>query len=133
MSNPEENVEPTVEETVEPTVEETPEVDPDAKILTTREMSYLLTQQTYTIIAAIAEGLKARYQSMTTNVPPKVKNSPKNKGYLQALVDVGQGLAIYQNEITERAIADGLLVREEDVPDLPVPEATAPEVDGQSE
>jgi hypothetical protein len=125
MSN-EENIEPTVEETVEPTQEE---LDPDAKTMSLREMSFLLTNQTFTIIAAIGEGLKARYDQLTTGIPPKAKQNQFNKGYIQALNDIAAGLMAYQNEITERGIADGILVREEDVPDLPAPEATATESD----
>jgi hypothetical protein len=127
MSN-EENIEPTVEETVEPT-EEQQEVDPDAKTMSLRDMSYLLTSQTFTIIAAIGEGLKARYDQLTTGIPPKAKQNQFNKGYIQALNDVAAGLMAYQDEITERGIADGILVREEDLP----PQATATESDEKSE
>jgi hypothetical protein len=112
MSN-EENIEPTVEETVEPTQEE--QVDPDAKTMSLRDMSYLLTSQTFTIIGALGEGLKARYDQIMTGIPPKAKQTQFNKGYVQALNDIAAGLMKYQDEITERGIADGILVREEDV------------------
>jgi hypothetical protein len=127
MTNPEENVEPL--ETVEPT-EET--IDMDAKTMSPREMSYLLTSQTFAIIGAIGEGLKSRYDQMMTGIPPKAKKSDYNKGYIQALNDVAYGLMQYQDEITERGIADGVLTRE-DVPDLPAPMAAATDVDESSE
>jgi hypothetical protein len=118
MSN--ENIEPTTEEIVEPT-EEQQEVDPDAKTMSLRDMSYLLTSQTFTIIGALGEGLKARYDQLTNGIPPKAKQNQFNKGYIQALNDIAAGLMAYQDEITERGIADGILVREE-------PQATATDV-----
>jgi len=125
MSNTENN-EPTVEETVDLPV------NPDEQVLTMREMSYLLTNQTFTIIGAIGQGLKDRYDKMTTNVPPKAKKSEFNKGYIAALNDVAKGLMDYQDLVTERGIADGILTRG-DVPDLQEPEQPAPETDEKSE
>lgn len=151
MSNQEETVEPQLEETVEPTLEELVEeakeeaepVDPDAKVLSPREMSYLLTNQTFAFCASIGQALKDRYDQMTTNVPPKVKKSEYNKGYITALNDVAAGLLQYQNDITLRAVADGILTPEDARQFLPsnfiptdIPEqeeATAPEEDGKSE
>jgi hypothetical protein len=124
MSNTE-NIEPTVETTEVP---EEAVLDPDAKTMTMREMSYLLTSQTFAIIGAIGQGLKSRYDQMMTGIPPKAKKSEFNKGYIQALNDVAKGLMQYQDEITERGIADGTLTRG-DVPDLPEPEATATDAD----
>ena len=124
MSNTE-NIEPTVE-TTEVTEEEV--LDPDAKVMTMKEMSYLLTSQTFAIIGAIGQGLKSRYDQMMTGIPPKAKKSEYNKGYIQALNDVAQGLMQYQDEITERGISDGILTRG-DVPDLPEPESTATDTD----
>ena len=135
MSNTEdtpEYIEPTVEELVEQIKEEEEVLDPDTKTITMREMSYLLTNQTFAIIGAIGEGLKGRYDQMTTNVPPKAKKSEFNKGYIAALNDVAKGLMQYQDEITERGIADGILTRG-DVPDLQEPEQPAPETDEKSE
>jgi hypothetical protein len=142
MSN-EENLEPVVEETTEPTEEQAQEeFDPDAPTMSARQMSYLLTNQTFAFCASIGQALKDRYDQMTTNVPPKVKKSEYNKGYLTALNDVAAGLMAYQNEVTLRAVADGILTPEDAAqflptfPTSPVPveeEQPAPEVDGQSE
>jgi len=136
-------VEALVEETInEPTMEELIEeakedaLDPDKPVISMKQMSIMLTNQTFTIIAALGEGLISRYNQLTTNVPPKAKKSEYNKGYLRALNDVALGLQMYQDQITERAYADGVLHRPEDeqVPDLPEEyQTTVPEEDGKSE
>jgi hypothetical protein len=120
MSNPEENVEPQLEETVETTEEVKPEdvLDPTIPVITMQQMSHMLTSQTFEIIGAIGQSLKQRYDQLTTGIPPKAKKDPKLKGYIAALNDIATGLKQYQDAITERAIADGVLTRE-DVPDLP--------------
>ena len=130
--------EKTVEELVEEIKSEEEVLDPDAKVISMKEMSLMLSNQTFAMIGGIGQGLKARYDQVVAmefeNLPPKARKEKKvwQKGYIQALNDVAEGLAIYQDEITNRAIADGVLTREE-VPDLPEPEQPAPEVDGQSE
>ena len=119
-----------METTVESTEEVKPEdvLDPTVPVISMQQMSHMLTSQTFEIIGAIGGSLKQRWDSLTTGIPPKAKKDPKLQGYLAALQDVAAGLAQYQNDITERAIADGVLTRE-DVPDLPEPEATAQETD----
>jgi hypothetical protein len=135
MSNTEdtpEYIEPTVEELVEQIKEEEETLDPDAKTITMREMSFMLTSQTFTLVGSLGGGLKTRYDQVVAmefeNLPPKARKEKEQwkKGYIAALNDVAEGLLQYQNEITERGIQDGTLTRE-DVPDLPAPEAAAQE------
>lgn len=127
-----EYIEPTVEELVEQIKEEEEVLDPDAKTLTMREMSYMLTNQTFALVGSLGEGLKTRYDQVVSmefeNLPPKARKEKEQwkKGYIAALNDVAEGLLQYQNEMTERGIKDGILSRG-DVPDLPEPEATAQE------
>lgn len=116
------------------------EVDPDAKIMSMREMSYLLTNQTFAFCASIGQGLKDRYDVMISGadlqgLPPKAKEQKKKyrEGYIQALNDVALGLMQYQNDIAVRAVADGLMTEEDLKQFYPSPEATAPEEDGKSE
>jgi len=119
MTNPEENVEPTPEEVVESTeVKEEDVLDPSVPVISMLQMSHMLTSQTYEIIGAIGESLKQRYDQLTKGIPPKAKKDPRLLGYLAALNDIAAGLIQYQDAITERAIQDGVLTRDE-VPDLP--------------
>jgi len=119
--------EPTVEELVDEPTE--PEERP---IITMTQMSLALSNQTFAIIGSLGQGLKTRYDQVVAmefdNLPPKVRKEKEGwkKGYIRALNDIAEGLVQYQNEITERAIADGTLTRDE-VPDLPEPEAAAQE------
>jgi hypothetical protein len=123
-------VEPSVEELVEEAKEEA--LDPNAPTISMKQMSLMLSNQTFTIVGSLGQGLKTRYDQVVAmefeNLPPKARKEKKvwQKGYISALNDIAEGLLIYQNDMTERAIADGLLTRE-DVPDLP--EQPAPESD----
>jgi hypothetical protein len=132
-----EYIEPTVEELVEQIKEEEEVLDPNAKVISMHEMSLLLSNQTFAMISGLGNGLKARYDEVVSmefeNLPPKVRKEKEEwkKGYIRALNDVAEGLLQYQNEITERAIADGTLTREE--LNLPKPEQPAPETDEKSE
>jgi hypothetical protein len=135
MSNTEdtpEYIEPTVEELVEQIKEEEEVLDPDALTISMRQMSLMLTNQTFAIVGSLGQGLKTRYDQVVAmefeNLPPKARKEKeqRKKGYIAALNDVAEGLLEYQNEMTERGIRDGILSRE-DVPDLPDPEATAQE------
>ena len=135
MSNTEdtpEYIEPTVEELVEQIKEEEEVLDPDALTISMKQMSLMLTNQTFALVGSLGQGLKTRYDQVVAmefeNLPPKARKEKEQwkKGYIAALNDVAEGLLEYQNEMTERGIRDGILSRE-DVPDLPDPEATAQE------